>query len=117
LEALEVVTLIFGEQAGDCRQAPVFVGLVELCRGNPLIVESSAQRFKPMLVSDRQVDVGGMTVGWATKLVGVFNGGMASLNSLLREGEIAAGDCVEIGLGDLGLHDGLHLQMTSFAAW
>jgi hypothetical protein len=90
LEALEVVTLIFGEQAGDCRQAPVLIGLVELCCGDTLIFKSSAQRFKPMLVSDRQMDVGRVMVVGATELIGVFYGGVACLNSLLREGEIGS---------------------------
>jgi hypothetical protein len=47
-----------------------------------------------------------MVVGRATELIGVFNGGVAGLNSLLREWEIAARDRVQIRLVEvLGLHD------------
>ena len=50
-------------------------------------VLTSLERF---FVSNGQVQVGGMVVSRATMGIGVFNGGMAGLNSLLREGEIAA---------------------------
>ncbi len=40
-------------------------------------------------------------VGRATVLIGVFNGGVTSLNSLLREWDIAARDSVEIVLTNL----------------
>jgi hypothetical protein len=43
-----------------------------------------------MLVSDRQMDVGRVMVVGATELIGVFYGGVACLNSLLREGEIGS---------------------------
>jgi hypothetical protein len=45
-----------------------------------------------------------MLVDRTTVLVGVFNGGVAGLNCLLREGEIAARDGVQIAFvafGDL----------------
>ena len=42
-----------------------------------------------------------------TELIGVLKSGMGCLHSLLREWEIAAGDCVQISLGNLGLHDNL----------
>lgn len=46
-----------------------------------------------------------MVVSRATVLIGVFNGGMAGLNSLLRAWDVAARDCVQIGfVGNLGVH-------------
>jgi hypothetical protein len=64
------------------------------------------------------MDQRGVVVGRATELESVLNGGMASLNSLVREWEIAAGDRVQERLGmDLGLHGFLTINVTSFAAW
>lgn len=39
-----------------------------------------------------------------TMEIGMFNGGMASLNSLLREWDVAARDCVQIGFRFADLH-------------
>jgi hypothetical protein len=101
------VTLFFVKQARDCSETPIHVGLMKLCRGDASIVETGTQLFKRMLVAGRQVDVGRVMVGGATELIGVFNGGVASLNSLLRDWEISAADGVEVGLADLGSHDNL----------
>jgi hypothetical protein len=47
-----------------------------------------------------------MVVVRATELESVLNGGVAGLNSLVREWEIAAGDRVQVRLAEvLGLHD------------
>ena len=52
------------------------------------------------------MDQCGMVVGRATELESVLNGGVAGLNSLVREWEIAAGDRVQVRLAEvLGLHD------------
>jgi hypothetical protein len=107
LEALEVVALVFGEQAGDGRQAPILVRLMEFRGWNSGFVQRRTQSFKRMLVAGRKIDVARMVVGRATELIGVFNSGVAGLNSLLREWEIAAGDRVQVRLEVLGLHDGL----------
>ncbi len=101
------MTLFFVKQARDCSETPIHVGLMKLGCGNASIVETCAQLFKRMLVAGRQVDVGRVMVGRATELISVFNGGVASLNSLLRDWDIAAGDGVEVGLTDLGGHDNL----------
>lgn len=100
-----MVTLLFVEQAGDRGKPPVHVGLVKLGSGDALVVETRTQLFKRLLVAGRQGDVGGMVVGRATELIGVLDGGVTGLNSLLRDGDIAARDGVEIGFGDLGLHN------------
>jgi len=62
-------------------------------------LETRAQVLKPVLVANRQVDVGGMVVGRATVLIGVFNGGVGCLNGLVRDREIAARDGVQVRLG------------------
>lgn len=48
--------MFFADHTRDRSEAEISIQLVELGCGNPLIVKSSAQRFKPMLVSDRQMD-------------------------------------------------------------
>jgi hypothetical protein len=106
LKVLEMVPLIFCEQAGDGREAPVLVRLMKFRGGNSGFVQRRTQSFKRMLVAGRKIDVARMVVGRATELESVFNGGVAGLNSLLREWEIAAGDRVQVRLAEvLGLHD------------
>lgn len=62
--------------------------------------------FETELVANGQRDVAWVMVGRATEGVSVFNGGMAGLNGLVREWDIAAGDAVQIRLaGNLGVHD------------
>lgn len=101
----KVVPLITCQQAGDCCQAPVSIGLVEISSEDPLIIESSAQRFKPMLVSDRQENEGGMLVE-ATILLRILESGMARLYGLVRRGNVSAGNTVqECLVGNLGLHN------------
>lgn len=100
--------LILADAAGDGSQTPVLVGFFELSGGDSLSIEESAQRFEPMLVSDRQMDVGRVIVGRAAKLVGMFQGSVSSLDGLLRERNVAARDGVEVVLGEvLGFHDEL----------
>lgn len=59
------------------------------------------QGFKLRFVANRQMDVGGMIVGRATVEIGVFNGGVTGLNSLLREWDVAARDGVQVRLGSV----------------
>jgi hypothetical protein len=99
--------LILGEETRDGCQAPVLVGLVELGGVDPVTVKLRAQLFKRVLVSSRQGNERGVMIVWTTMLVGVFEGGMTGLHSLLREGKISAGDGVEVGLGVVDLHDRL----------
>ena len=53
-------------------------------------------------VADCQVNVGGMVVRWTTVRECVFDCGVAGLNSLLGERNVAPGDCVQVSLGRLG---------------
>jgi hypothetical protein len=79
---------------------------VKFCGLNAVRGKRGLKLEKSGLVSRRQLDVRRMMIVRTTMLVSVLNGGVASLNSLLREWEIAAGDCVEIGRGT-DLHDRL----------
>ena len=111
-----MVTLLLGEQTGDGSQAPFLVGLMKLRGGNAHVVETRAKVLERVLVSTGQGDVGGMVVGRATVLVGVFNGGVTRLNGLLRDGDIAARDGVQVGFGREVLHDSLTGCLSSFTA-
>ena len=50
-------------------------------------------------------------IGSSTVLEAVLNGGVTSLNCLLREGEIAASDCIKVVFLYLGFHFILRLVM------
>jgi len=105
-----VVPLFLGEEAGNGGETPVLVRFVELSRRNASFLERTPLLLEPFLVSNRQVNVGGVMVGRTAVKVSVFKGGVAGLHSLLREWDVAARDGVQIGLGvfaDLRLHDGL----------
>ena len=104
------MSLFLGEDAGDGSETPVLVGLVELGGLDSCSVKHVTACLERFFVSDSQVQVRGVMVRRAAILVGVFNGGVASLNSLLREWDIAARDGVQVGLGgNLRLHDVLRL--------
>lgn len=53
-----------------------------------------------------QVDVGRVMVGGSAIPIGVFKGSVAGLDRLLREGDIAAGDGVQIRFGGRDLLHG-----------
>ena len=110
------MALLFGEQAGDGRQAPVLIGLVKLGGWDAQVIQAGAKILERVLVTASQGNVGGMMVGRATVLIGVLNGGVTGLNSLLRDGDIAARDGVQIGLGAGDLHDRLTGCLDSFTA-
>lgn len=107
--------LLFVEQARDSRQAPVLIGLVKLGRWDALLIQARTKLFKRVRVAAGQGDVGGMVVGRATVLIGVLDGGVAGLNSLLRDGEIAARDGVQVVLGSDLQHDGSLVGETILA--
>ena len=65
--------------------------------------------LKSSLVTNGQVDAGGMIVRRSTKLIGVFDCGVSCLHYLLRDWDVAARDDVQI---DFGLR-GLLLHCTS----
>lgn len=94
LKALHEVTLRFWENAGDCGQTPILVRFVELGSLNAGVVQSMAKLLETLLVTNAKVDVAGMSVRWTTVGVSVFKGGVAGLNCLLSEWEIAARDGV-----------------------
>lgn len=57
-------------------------------------MQASTNGFELKLVASGQVDIAGVVVGGATVEVSVLERGVSGLNSLLREGEIAARDGV-----------------------
>ena len=102
--ALKQMTSFFGEKTRDRSQAPVLVRLVEFSGLNTVTMQICAKSLKRRGIASRQVNVRRMVVTGTTIFVGIFNGRMACLNSLLREWDIAAGDRVQVRfLADL--HD------------
>lgn len=73
--------------------------LVELGGGNARLIQGVLQRPKVGLVTDGQVDVGRVVVRRTTVSVGVFEGGVAGLNGLLRKRQIASRDGIQVSLG------------------
>lgn len=104
MKAFEQMPLVFSEDARDCGESPILVRLVEFGRANTCRMKCITQHFEASLVANRQVDITGVVIGGATKLISVFNGGVAGLNRLLREREIAARDGVKVSLEVLQLH-------------
>lgn len=88
------MALGFIEATGDCCQAPVLVRFMELSGGDSGCLEARTKQFQVFLVACCQVNVRGMVVGRATVCVGVLHGGMAGLDSLLREWDVAARDAI-----------------------
>jgi hypothetical protein len=102
------VAVFFADHTRDRSEAEISVWLMELGCADALFVQRVPQTLKLLLVPDREMNVAWVVVGRATVLIGVFDSRMCSLNSLLREWEIAARDRVQVVLGKvLGLHDGL----------
>lgn len=105
LKPFEMPSSFLREAASDGGESPILIRFFELGCRDAKKRKASAQNFKLMLVANRQVDVGRVVVGRATELIGVFNGSMCRLNSLLREWDVAARDRVQVVLGNLGVHD------------
>ena len=100
-----MVALLLGEQAGDGSESPVLIGLAELRRDNASVRETTTKEPQRLLITRSEMDVGGMVVVRATVLIGVFNGSMRCLNGLVRDGDIAARDGIQVRLGENLLHD------------
>ena len=102
-------TLLFGEQARDGGQAPILVRLVEFGRIKAFGMQHLLQANQIFFVANGQVNVGGMVVRWTTVRECVFNCGVAGLNSLLGERNVAPRNCVQVRLGDVGRLGGRNL--------
>jgi hypothetical protein len=63
---------------------------MELGCGNSRKVQARTKLLQLTLILDGEVDIGRMVVRRPTELIGVLDAGMGSLNSLLREWEVAA---------------------------
>jgi hypothetical protein len=101
LQAFQEIAILFSENASNRSQSPIFVRFVELGSWDSILIERGAKLFQLLLVSNGEMDVRRMMVSRATKSVCVFDGGMASLNSLLREWDVSARDGVQVGFGNL----------------
>lgn len=98
MEPFSEVTLLFGDEARDGRESPIKVGLVELGGVDLVEVQARLELDQLVLVSNGEVNVRRVVIGRSAVLVGVFNRRVSSLDSLLREWEVAAGDGVEVVL-------------------
>lgn len=103
-------TLFLGQDAGDCGETPALVRLVELGAADALVTKTGTDRLELSDVASSHMDERGVVIDRTAEGVSVFNGGVASLNSLLREWDIAAGDCVQVRLGFSGLSDSRFAQ-------
>jgi hypothetical protein len=74
---------------------------MELRGANASVLETDTEGLELRRIASGQVDVGGVLVGRATEQVRVFNGCMSSLHGLLRERNVAAGDGVQVRLGEV----------------
>lgn len=92
------MSLVFGEDACDRSKSPVLIRLVKFSCMDACIVQPLAERFKLRLVFDREMNVRRVVIHWSAIRIGVFNSGVAGLNSLLREWEVSARDGVHIVL-------------------
>ena len=78
------------EAASNGGETPILVRFVEVRERNAECRETSAQKLKRMLVTNREMDVRGMMVGRATVQVSVLDCCVCSLHGLLREWDVAA---------------------------
>lgn len=103
------MAVFFSQKTRDGSETPVLVRLVELGSRDTGFLKAGTDQLKMRLVAGCQSDVRRVFVGRTTEEIGVFNGGVASLNCLLREWEIAVRDCVKVRLLDLQFHGELQL--------
>jgi hypothetical protein len=106
------MSLVFGEDACDRGKSPVLIRLMKFGCKDACVVQLLAKRFKLRLVFDREVNVRRMKIFRSAVRISVFNSGVAGLNSLLREWEVSARECVKIMLwcfiGNLELGHDIH---------
>lgn len=77
---------------------------MKLSRADAQAMQTSTKSYQLLLITDCQMDVGRMPFGSrATEGISVLDSCVSGLNTLLREGEIAARDCVQVRV--LNLHD------------
>ena len=94
--------LLLGEQAGNRRQPPVLIGFQKFGRQNACRVEAAFELLELRLISNRKMDVRGMMIAGATIPIRIFDACVAGLYSLLGEGDVAAGNSIQISFsGDL----------------
>ena len=101
----EKVPLILTDAAGDCGLTPILIRLVKVGCLNADGFKIRPKSFKLSLVADGQMNVRGMVIARATVEISVLNSSVRGLNSLVRDRNVAAADCIKVGLGNLGVHD------------
>ena len=110
--------LILADAAGDCSQTPVLVRFVKVRGFDTVGFKNRPKCIKLLLVANGQVNVRGMMVGRSTEEICVLYGSMCRLNSLLRDRNVAARDCVQVRLGSADLqifrHDVLTIKCRRF---
>ena len=94
--------MLFGQKARDGGQAPICVRLVEFGRVKAFGMQHLLQTKQIFFVANGQVNVRGMVVWWTTVRECVFDCGVAGLNSLLGERNVAPRDGVQVRLGSWG---------------
>ena len=100
--------MLFGQKARDGGQAPIFVRLVEFGRVKAFGMQHLLQTKQIFFVANGQVNVRGMVVWCTTVRECVFDCGVAGLNSLLGERNVAPRDGVQVRLGSGGGNLGVH---------
>lgn len=103
------MTVFFSQKTRDSGETPVLVRLMELSGRDTSVMKTGTDQLEVRLIAGRQGDVRGVTIGGATIKICMFKSGMAGLNCLLREWEIATRNCVEVRFSDLQLHGMLRL--------
>ncbi len=103
MKTLEQMSLRFVEDAGDGGQSPVLIRFMKLCGLDASSMQRRLELVKRSDVPTGQMNVGRVMVRRSTIGVSMFKGSVASLNSLLREWEVAARDGVKVVL--VNLHD------------
>ena len=94
--------MLFGQQARNSGEAPVLVRLMELGRTKAFGMQNLLQVKQVFFVADGEVNVRGMMVRWTTVRKSVFDCGMAGLNGLLGERNVASGNGVQVRFDRLG---------------
>lgn len=98
MESLSQMTLFFSEDTCDRSETPIHIRFVKFGRRDTSIVQLLPKLLELIGVLDREMNVRRVVIHWSAIRVSVFNSGMAGLNCLLREWDIATGDCVQVSL-------------------
>jgi hypothetical protein len=100
--------LFLREDTSDGGETPVLIRFFKFGSRNADRGKTRAKLDQLMLITNGEVNVGRVMISRTAELVGVLDGSMRCLNSLLREWNVATRDGVEIVLRKgLGRHNDL----------